>query len=64
MQRGVFMRTSEDVKNEIMNEIREQVGSDTWEMVVYLLDELEEKLFDEGREYERENPREGFDSEG
>jgi len=64
MQRGVFMRTSEDVKNEIMNEIREQVGSDTWEMVVYLLDELEEKLFEEGREYERENPREGFDSEG
>ena len=58
------MRTSEDVKNEIMNEIREQVGSDTWEMVVYLLDELEEKLFEEGREYERENPREGFDSEG
>jgi len=58
------MRTSEDVKNEIMNEIREQLDPEVWEAVIYLLEELEEKLFDEGREYERENPREGFDSEG
>ena len=58
------MRTSEDVKNEIMNEVREQLDGGTWELVSSLLEELEEKLFEEGREYERENPREGFDSEG
>jgi hypothetical protein len=51
------MRTSEDVKNEIMNEIREQLDAAVWEAVICLLEEFEEKLFEEGREFERENPR-------
>jgi len=59
----VEMKTSEEVKNEILNEIKEQVDEIVWDNVVGLLDELSDVAFDEGREYERENPR-GFDSEG
>jgi len=50
------MRTTEEVKTDVLQTIADEVNGRTYETVMKLLDELAELAMDEGIEWARENP--------